>query len=196
MRCQKQNTTIFIILENKSVFFFRPILGDFRVNEHHALLSMHTIWMREHNRVAKELKKFNPRWNDEKLYQEARRIVVAEYQHIIYTEWLPHILGIETMNNFGITPISAGHSESYLISKDFEFDPRIANEFATAAYRFGHSLIPPRFKEIVNGRQQGSFMLRDAFFQPEEFRPDQNGDPGNFLENCLKLYFLTFPVCS
>ena len=146
---------------------------------------MHTIWMREHNRVAKELKKFNPRWNDEKLYQEARRIVVAEYQHIIYTEWLPHILGIETMNNFGITPISAGHSESYLISKDFEFDPRIANEFATAAYRFGHSLIPPRFKEIANGRQQGTFNLREAFFQPEEFRPDQGGDPGNILENCL-----------
>jgi hypothetical protein len=60
--------------------------GDFRVNEHHGLLSMHTIWMREHNRVAKELKKFNSRWNDEKLYQEARRIVIAEYQHIIYTE--------------------------------------------------------------------------------------------------------------
>ena len=147
---------------------------------------MHTIWMREHNRVAKELKKFNSRWNDEKLYQEARRIVVAEYQHIIYTEWLPHILGIETMNNFGITPISAGHSESYLISKDFEFDPRISNEFATAAYRFGHSLIPPRFQEIgSNGRQSGSFKLREAFQRPEDFRPDQDGDPGNFLENCL-----------
>ena len=33
--------------------------GDMRINEHHGLTGMHTIWMREHNRVAKELKRIN-----------------------------------------------------------------------------------------------------------------------------------------
>ena len=49
--------------------------------------------MREHNRVANELRNMHPSWSDEALYQEARRIVVAEYQHILYNEWLPIIVG-------------------------------------------------------------------------------------------------------
>ena len=53
---------------------------------------MHTLWAREHNRVAAELLKLNPTWTDEIVFQEARRIVVAEIQHITYDEWLPVLL--------------------------------------------------------------------------------------------------------
>ena len=67
--------------------------GDFRVNEQLNLIVLHTLFMREHNRIAAELTRLNPRWSDDKIYQEARKINVAEYQHIIFKEWLPIIIG-------------------------------------------------------------------------------------------------------
>ncbi len=68
--------------------------GDVRANEQLNLIVMHTVWMREHNRVARAMQKLNPFWDDERLFNEARRITNAEYQHIVYKEWLPLILGI------------------------------------------------------------------------------------------------------
>ena len=69
------------------------VSGDFRVNEQPNLAVMHTLWMREHNRIARKLKSLQPSWDDETVYQESRRIVGAEMQHITYNEWLPIILG-------------------------------------------------------------------------------------------------------
>lgn len=67
--------------------------GDFRTNENIPMASLHTQWYREHNRVRDILKSHNPNWSEENLFQETRRIVIAEYQHIIYNEFLPPLLG-------------------------------------------------------------------------------------------------------
>ena len=75
--------------KKKDCFF----AGDFRVNEQLNLIVLHTLFMREHNRIATELARLNPRWSDDKIYQEARKINVAEYQHILFKEWLPIIIG-------------------------------------------------------------------------------------------------------
>ncbi|PSN41980.1 hypothetical protein C0J52_10520 [Blattella germanica] len=111
--------------------------GDTRVNEQVELAVMHTIWLREHNRVAAELAAGNPNWNDETLFQEARRIVVAEMQHITYNEFLPLVLGRDYMEKFELTPRDSGYTQLY----DPNLNPSITNVFATAAFRFGHSLI-------------------------------------------------------
>jgi hypothetical protein len=65
-------------------------------------------------------------------------LAIAEYQHILYNEWLPIILGKQYMATLNLFPLSAGYSRDY----DPSVDPRINNEFAAAGMRFGHSLIP------------------------------------------------------
>lgn len=47
----------------------RRLAGDVRALEMPGLASMHTIWLREHNRIAKEIKKFGKNWGDEEIYQ-------------------------------------------------------------------------------------------------------------------------------
>lgn len=51
------------------------VAGDNRVNELTGLVTMHALFLREHNRVARILWSLNREWNDEKIFQEARRIV-------------------------------------------------------------------------------------------------------------------------
>jgi peroxidase len=102
------------------------------------LALIHTVFLREHNRVARQLRKINPRWIDNTLFQETRRVVVAEWQHIVYNEWLPIILGQETMKRFGLYPLTNGFSNNYKTDSD----PRISNAFGAAAFRVGHTMIP------------------------------------------------------
>lgn len=73
---------------------FTPSLsGDQRVNQYTSLTVMHIVWVRLHNKYANQLALINPKWDDEKLYQETKRIVVALVQHITYNEYLPSVLG-------------------------------------------------------------------------------------------------------
>ena len=54
--------------------------GDERSNENIALTSLHTLGLREHNRLARALAKLNPNWNGERIYQEARKIMGGYFQ--------------------------------------------------------------------------------------------------------------------
>ncbi|XP_017287235.1 peroxidasin isoform X2 [Kryptolebias marmoratus] len=145
------------------------LAGDHRANEQLGLTAMHTVWFREHNRIATELLRLNPHWDGDTIYHETRKIVGAQMQHITYSHWLPKILGdagLKMMGPYtGYNPnINAG----------------IFNAFATAAFRFGHTLINPvlyRLNENFEPISQGHLSLHRAFFSPFRIVNEGGIDP-------------------
>ncbi|XP_011203180.1 peroxidase [Bactrocera dorsalis] len=121
---------------NKSMFCFEG--GEIRVNEQLVLTCMHTLMAREHNRIATALGQINKHWDDETIFQEARRINIAIVQHVTYNEFLPILLGKEVMEKFGLVLQKDGYWDGY----DSKVNPGIIDAFAGAAFRFGHSLLP------------------------------------------------------
>lgn len=120
---------------------------------------MHNLFLRWHNFLARKLKRVNPHWNDEKLYQETRRIVAASIQHITYNEWTVLMVGRTMMKEFGLFPQPSGYCDKY----DETLSPNIINGFATAAYRL-HTMI----QGILNLRNDKdevftSLVLRNLF---------------------------------
>lgn len=110
------------------------IAGDIRVNDQQALTAFHTLFLREHNRIAKQLRMINRHWTGETIFQETRKIVGGVMQKIVYEDYLPILLGPD-----GLPPYT-GHKE--------EVNPGIFNAF-TLAYRFGHSMIRSKF-DLLN----------------------------------------------
>jgi len=150
-------------VENRKCF----IAGDSRANEQPGLTVYHTVWVREHNRLARDLYYLNPHWTDERLYQEARKILIAEMQHITYNEWLPIVLGTEYMALLNILPVTYGYNTKY----DPKINPTIVNSFASAAFRFGHTLVQGMLdlvEEVQYERKTTKRIpLSDTFFNPE-----------------------------
>ncbi|KAK0175035.1 hypothetical protein PV327_008820 [Microctonus hyperodae] len=111
---------------------------EIRVNEQLVLTCMHTLMAREHNRIAKALSQVNSHWDDETVFQEARRINIAEIQHVTYNEFLPILLGKDVMEKFGLLLEKNNYWDGY----DPNVNPSVIDAFAAAAFRFGHSLLP------------------------------------------------------
>nr|XP_046231744.1 eosinophil peroxidase isoform X2 [Scatophagus argus] len=136
------------------------IAGDVRVDENIALTSIHTLFMREHNRLARELKRLNPHWDSETVYQETRKIMGAYTQVFVFRDYLPHIVGTDAMRR------QLGRYPGY----NPNTDPSISNVFATAAYRFAHLAIQPVLSRLdANYRENSQFPsvpLFKAFFTP------------------------------
>ena len=93
--------------------------GDHRVSEMPGLASMHTLFLREHNRICNMIQSKYPYWKDEKIYQNARRILIAEYQNVVYGEFLPAILG--SQNNGDLTSVDERFFE--ILAMDPEMAP-------------------------------------------------------------------------
>ncbi|CAH1270789.1 PXDN [Branchiostoma lanceolatum] len=154
--------------------------GDIRVNEQPGLTSMHTVFLREHNRIARRLSQLNPRWDDDRVFLETRKIVGALMQKITYGEDLPHVLGPDAMAKFHLTLAQSGFFSGY----DPSVNPTISNVFATAAYRFGHSLVQGLFRRHdpdFNPSSLCPIELAFGFFNPSHIFNNDQGGPDSII---------------
>lgn len=133
----------------------RFVSGDPRVAENPAVGMATILFMREHNYWVGELKRQHPDWTGDNYYDMARAITTAEYQNIIYGEYLPVLIG----------PV-LGPYQGY----DASINAQVTQEFTTAAFRVGHSQV----SEVQEGRDNDgkitySQSLAQAFYNtPEE----------------------------
>jgi peroxidase len=105
--------------------------GDARYDVHPGLTILVVAFTRNHNLIASGLQQAHPDWNDEKLYQEARKINIAVVQNIVYQGFLPALLG-------------SGTSLSQPGAFNPSVDATISMPFSTAAFRL-HTYVPTFF---------------------------------------------------
>lgn len=142
----RDGTTPFLKLGNDGLIHRDDIgnfiCGDIRCNENTILIGFHTLFLLEHNRIAKKIQEKNPSLSDDEIFKKAREKNIHQYQKIIYEEWLPLLLGLDTF------PFESTH----LYSNTF---------FSTVTFRFGHSMIPDHI--LFRDTKESLF---DNFFQP------------------------------
>jgi peroxidase len=190
-----ENGEVIVPLDHLNVETPLFLAGDKRVNEQIGLTAVHTLFLREHNRIAqdiwtilnrlstppakgkthqserKEFRELKKQYKDltrlyeqsglslaDFVYQSTRRIVGAEIQAITYNEFLPLLIGVEAM------PAYAGYDNSINVG--------ISNEFSTAAFRVGHTMLSPQLLRVDEAGVVVEIPLRDAFFTPDSIASD------------------------
>ncbi len=130
------------------------LAGDVRANENIELTSLQTLFVREHNRIADGITHANPMLSDEDVFQQARSQVVAEIEAITFNEFLPALLGPNAVRAY------TGYKANV--------NPAIANEFSTAAFRVGHTMLGDDVEFLDNQGQavRAALPLSQAFFNP------------------------------
>ncbi len=129
------------------------VAGDNRANEQPLLIAMHTLFVREHNRLCEEIIANNPGWSDEQIYQHARKIVGGLIQNVAFYEWLP-AMGVHLPDYTGYDETTNG---------------TVANVFSAAAFRLGHTLLNSSLMRLDSNGEvipEGNLTLLHAFFNP------------------------------
>ena len=140
--------------------------GDVRANENSVLASMHTLFVREHNRLAGELAVAHPDWTDDELYNRARQINIAQYQSVVYNEYLPSLLGNNALAEY------SGY--------DSGINPTIDRSFSSAAFRVGHTQLSSQILRLdIEGNEipEGHLTLGEVFFRSTGVIQESGIDP-------------------
>lgn len=120
------------------------IIGDFRNDENRIISQLQLAMIRFHNHVVDQLHHNDPNLVGKALYEEARQLVTWHYQWCVITDFLVALCGRPVVNDI------LGNGRRFYCSRPHE-EAYIPIEFAVAAYRFGHSMIPQRI-QVQSGK--------------------------------------------
>lgn len=115
--------------------------GDSRVNTNPYAIILYTIFLRNHNQIAKKLVNENLVLTEDEIFEKAKELNTKIYRDIIFNEWLPILIGTENMNKLSREKLRKQRNQDYEVS----------NEFGVAAARFYYSMIPNSQKKHFNG---------------------------------------------
>jgi Animal haem peroxidase len=126
------------------------LVGDPRNDENIVVSQLHASILSFHNAVLAHLsaKKANREQHalpGESLFDTAQRLVRWHYQWVVLHDFLPKVVGQAAVSS-RVSKDSAGRFTITLLQYAPEEEAFIPVEFAAAAYRFGHSMIRPRYR--------------------------------------------------
>jgi len=132
-------------------------------NNYNPLLSfLHWSFVVNHNNIVDHLRKFNPSWDDETLFQQARKINVASIDMIHTVEWTEDLLQHPTLQE-------GMHAEFYGL-----FGPKIKAWLMRLSYRhpwFAKLIKPVSNNDVIWGMPGSKWEHHDGPFQvPKHFR--------------------------
>ncbi|KAL4635953.1 prostaglandin G/H synthase 2-like [Arapaima gigas] len=99
------------------------------------LMMYATIWLREHNRVCDVMRHEHPDWDDERIFQTTRLILIGETIKIVIEDYVQHLSGYHFKLKF---------DPELLFNQRFQYQNRIASEFNTLYH--WHPLMPDVFQ--------------------------------------------------
>ena len=133
----------------------KPLLADARNDQHLIIAQLHVAFLQFHNRIVHFLKRgyfADAAFANETIFETARRLVIWHYQWIVRNEFLKWFVLPEVLAD-----IERGGPHLFRPLPD-DGIPALPVEFTQAAFRFGHSMVQPRYE--IN-RWIGRVRLRD-----------------------------------
>ncbi|HKI21103.1 MAG TPA: peroxidase family protein, partial [Isosphaeraceae bacterium] len=123
-------------------------VGTERVNFQIGYVVFNTLFLREHNRICDVLKKAFSGWDDERLFQTARNILIVVLLRIVVEEYINHISPLRFKYRFagGAFEKAVWYRQNWM---SVEFD---------LLYRW-HALVPDVYYLGTNGSAGGSRMV-------------------------------------
>lgn len=160
----------------------QALVGDARNDENRMVAGIHSMFLRFHNLTVDDVRGANPSWSPDRVFAEARRLVVARYQGLVLHDLLPQIVGQRTMD--AVLDRRAGHTRARL--RHYTNCAQMPVEFSVAAYRYGHSQVRGLYR--INASVDRLPVFSGTFGAPGTDLVGFSSSPSNFAIDWARFF--------